>query len=155
MCGVVSLAWNTADFVYPKDVCFECTRCAVCCGDTRNRKRRVFMLGEEAHAVAVAAGKPVEAFAVTIENQAPYVYEIRKKRGRCPFLHGVDCTIYAARPLVCRFYPFELTTVDGRHVFHCTRECPGIGKGPRLRSEYFLRLLREAYRRLGNLDSGS
>lgn len=150
--GDGSLTRKTADFNYPENVRFECTRCVLCCCDTGDRKRRIVMLREEARAIAKATGKLVSTFAVSIRNHAPYAYAVKKTYGRCSFLQGTECTVYSVRPLVCRFYPFELTTADGRYVFHCTLECPGIGRGPRLGSRYYLRLLREAYRRLGNPD---
>lgn len=70
--------------------------------------------------------------------------------GKCIFLEGTDCSIYDQRPLVCRFYPFELKTMnDGKHVFAYTAECLGIGKGKRLERDYFENLFKRAYIQLG------
>lgn len=140
------------DFSYPLDLRFKCIRCGLCCGDTENRRRRILMVREEAYAIAEVVDRRVSSFAVRVKGRLPYVYEVKKTEGRCPFLEGADCAAYAVRPLVCRFYPFELTTEGGRHVFRCTMECPGVGKGFRLGRGYFLRLLREAYRQLGLVD---
>jgi len=50
--------------------------------------------------------------------------------GRCIFLKGDSCSIYSIRPLICKFYPFELRrTGKGRFIFTYTDECPGIGGG--------------------------
>lgn len=149
MHGDCSLGRKTDGFTYPLGVQFECTRCALCCADIGKRRRHIVMLKEEARAVAEVTGKPVNTFAARIKNPAPYAYAVKKTHGRCPFLRGTRCTIYAVRPLVCRFYPFELVTEDGKYVFRCTLECPGIGWGPRLGDMYFEHLLGEAYHRLG------
>jgi Fe-S-cluster containining protein len=112
----------------------------------------VLLLREDAQTISEAVLKPVEAFATETGGCEPYVYEMRKTggEGKCVFLEGTDCRVYALRPLVCRFYPFELVTLkDGRLGFFCTNECPGIGKGRRLEREYFENLFRRACDQLG------
>lgn len=138
-------------FGYPKGICFRCTRCALCCGDTKSRKRRILLLTEDACRISEAVLRPVEAFATVTWGREPYVYQMRKTRGegKCIFLEGTDCGIYAVRPLVCRFYPFELTTLKNeKPCFFCTRECPGLGKGKRLEKQYFENLFKQAYDQL-------
>jgi Fe-S-cluster containining protein len=106
----------------------------------------------EAQAISEAVLKPVETFAVEIEGQEPYVYEMRKtgEEGKCFFLEGRNCSVYELRPLVCVFYPFELRGMkDGKHGFFCTQECPGIGEGKKLEKDYFEGLFRRACRQLG------
>jgi len=95
--------------------------------------------------------KPVEEFATKIEGHEPYVYEMRKTagEGKCVFLEEKTCTIYEVRPLICRFYPFQLETTDDRkYKFFCTKECPGIGKGKKLGKNHFENLFQRAYRQL-------
>lgn len=95
--------------------------------------------------------KPVETFATEVKGHEPYVYEMRKTRqeGKCFFLEGRNCSIYELRPLVCRFYPFKLITMnDGKHRFFCTDECPGIGKGKELERNYFEKLFKRAQHQL-------
>jgi Fe-S-cluster containining protein len=109
------------------------------------------LLTKDARTISEAILKPVETFATETSGNGPYVYEMRKTReeGKCTFLKGTDCSIYAVRPLVCRFYPFELVTLkDGKPRFFCTEECPGIGKGKRLEREYFENLFKRAYDQL-------
>jgi len=139
-------------FEYPECVGFQCTRCTICCGNTKNRTRRIVLLKEEAFKIYEAVLRSVEAFATPIADRGQYVYEMRKTRedGKCIFLKDVDCGIYAVRPLVCRFYPFELTTLrSGKKRFLSTGECPGIGKGETMGKEYFENLFRLACQRLG------
>jgi hypothetical protein len=139
-------------FSYPRDVCFECTRCALCCGDTKSRTRHVLLLREEAQTISKAVLQAVEAFAVEIKGQEPYAYEMKKtaEEGKCLFLEGRNCIVYELRPLVCRFYPFELRAKkDGKHRFFYTQECPGIGKGKKLERNHFEQLFKRAHRQLG------
>ena len=60
-------------------------------------------------------------------------------KGSCFFLKDNQCAIYALRPLICRFYPFELKFDEYKntHVFYFTPECPEIGKGKLLTKKDF------------------
>jgi Fe-S-cluster containining protein len=103
----------------------------------------------EARRISRETSTPIYRFANRLEGSRPYVYSVKKTQaGKCMFLKGNICSIYRARPLVCRFYPFELKTKLGRHVFSYTTECPSINHGPTLRREYFVRL----FQRLVVLD---
>jgi len=84
----------------------------------------------------------IDRFANRIEGFEPYIYTMRKTENRqCIFLSGDSCTIYLTRPLICRFYPFELKNVgNDRYVFISTDECPGIGKGSKLEAAFFQKL---------------
>jgi Fe-S-cluster containining protein len=134
-------------FRYPKGVRFECTRCALCCGDTEERVRHILLLESEAETISKIVSKPVEEFARKVAGQGPYACEMKKTRVEraCVFLVGRTCTVYAVRPLLCRFYPFQLQQAgDGKGVFSYTEECPAIGKGERLKRGYFRDLFEEA-----------
>lgn len=105
---------------------------------------------KEAEKISKTTQKPVKAFACRIVSYEPYVYEMKKgKDGKCVFLEQKTCAIYALRPLICRYYPFELK-LEGKKgcLFSPTPECPGIGKGEVLRESYFgilFRLAREFF----------
>lgn len=138
-------------FKYPVAQRFFCTRCGLCCGDTNERKRHILLLKNEADEIAVAVSQPVLAFAKRIRGKAPYVYEIRKtdEIGACVFLQNNKCLIYPFRPLVCRFYPFELKLAANQgHEFLCTKECPGINKGKIRQPNYYAQLFEIAQARL-------
>jgi hypothetical protein len=137
------LAFEALSFDYPRQVYFACERCALCCGDTEQRIRSVFLLGIEADRIARKTFRNIGEFAEKLQGFGLYVYVMRKTDlGKCIFLRENVCTIYQARPLVCRFYPFELNLEGDKYVFAYTRECPGIGKGSRVKKEY-LRILFE------------
>ena len=82
-------------------------------------------------------------FAKKVEEFEPYAYRMIKTEGKkCVFLDKNSCSIYQIRPLICRFYPFQLNLVKNTYVFEYTHECPGIGKGPQLKKPFFSTLFR-------------
>jgi Fe-S-cluster containining protein len=116
-------------FDYPADVSFVCSKCGLCCGDTSEKVRHVLLLKADAEKISTLTNLPIGEFAHEIEGKEPYVYEMNKKieNGKCIFLESNQCKLYAYRPLICRFYPFELSTAeDGKFVFKVTSECPSV-----------------------------
>jgi Fe-S-cluster containining protein len=133
-------------FEYPNAVRFQCIKCGICCGDTKEKNRHVLLLKTEAEQIAKATGRHVFKFAVKIEDKAPYSYEMKKrKNGKCTFLEKNRCSIYSLRPLICRFYPFELKVMHNqKYTFRYTDECPGIRNGQVLNKSYFRKMFQLA-----------
>ena len=133
------------DFNYP-EVRFRCLKCGICCGDTKEKDRHVLLLRTEAKQIAKATSQPILHFTVEIKDRFPYSYEMKKREdGKCVFLENERCTIYPLRPLICRFYPFELKVLhDQKYTFLYTEECPGINKGQLLNVDYFNRMFQLA-----------
>ena len=135
-----------AEFVnlrYPKNICFECQKCAKCCGDTPKRKRNILMLEKEVERISeITELKPGE-FSIPSSGTEPYRYTMRKKEGKCIFLDGTKCRIYPHRPLLCRFYPFWLEEFDG-YEFNVSDECPGVGVGKVIEEDDFKAMLNKA-----------
>ena len=147
-------------FNYPVAVRFQCVKCGICCGDTKEKTRHILLLGTEAEQIAKATLQPISQFTVKIKDKAPYSYEMKKTEdGKCVFLENDHCTIYSVRPLICRFYPFELKILPSRkYQFLFTEECPGINKGGMLSEGYFrkmFRLARGKYRQMAVSNSES
>ncbi len=135
---------------------FFCTKCGLCCRDTSERKRNILLLEKETAEIALAISKPISTFAKSKRGAAPYIYEMKKtdKNGACVFLQNCKCLIYPFRPLVCRFYPFELKRMNNlEYEFFGTKECPGTSKGKVLKKEYYAELFRIAQARLGSDQS--
>jgi Fe-S-cluster containining protein len=126
-------------FEYPKRIHFGCERCTLCCGDSKHRVRRILLLNIDVDRVLKSQSMDLAEFAVKIEGFEPYVFQMKKTvDGSCVFLRDSSCSIYEARPLICRFYPFQLQNRgNDRYVFRYTEECPGIGKGPQLERRFF------------------
>lgn len=138
MCGKM-------EFDYPRNVRFKCERCALCCGDARNRVRSILLLKIETDCISRKTSKSLDDFAEKVEGFEPYVYRMKKTNdGKCVFLRDNSCSIYETRPLICRFYPFQLKNIrTDRYAFEYTTECPGIGKGTQLKKRFFERLFRK------------
>jgi len=132
-------------FKYPKHVSFRCVRCALCCGDTEHKVRSVLLLKPEADRISEKTLLDIDKFAEEIKGREPYVRQMRKTEdGKCVFLKDDSCSIYQIRPLICRFYPFQLKNLgNSGYIFNYTDECPGIGKGSKLKRNFFERLLRD------------
>ena len=135
------------NFNYPTTVRFRCIKCGICCGDTKEKTRHILLLRTEAEQIATATLQPISKFTVKIKKKAPYSYEMKKREdGKCIFLERNCCTIYAVRPLICRFYPFELQSAPGgKYTFLYTAECLGINTGSTLSKNYFRKLFRLAH----------
>ncbi len=141
---------SKAVFLYPMNIRFHCTRCTTCCGDTETKTRHIFTLKDEAKAISEVISKPIKSFADLRKGHEPYGYEMKKNEdGKCVFLEDDKCAIYNVRPLICRYYPFELKSQeDGQYAFHYTTECLGLGSGRILKESYFRVLFRIACERL-------
>ena len=135
------------EFEFPKDVNFDCFKCGRCCGDTEDTIRHVLLLKSEAEKIAKETVQDIQAFAKEVYGFEPYRYEMEKTKteGKCLFLEDNQCTIYEIRPIICRFYPFELKNLGkDNFLFSYTTKCTGIGKGPRLEREFFEQLFKVA-----------
>jgi len=139
------------DFSYPVNVRFSCNQCGLCCGDTRQKTRHILLLESEVKIIASQTKLDITAFSFQIADKLPFCYEMKKTaEGKCVFLKENKCTIYPMRPLICRFYPFELKFEKDNqlHVFDFTLECPGIGQGKDFSKIDFERLFDLAQERL-------
>jgi len=74
----------------------------------------------------------------------------KSEDGKCFFLKENQCAIYLMRPLICMFYPFQLTFDKDKnvHVFDFTFECPAINHGRTLCKKDFEILFELARQRL-------
>jgi Fe-S-cluster containining protein len=133
-------------FEHPTRLCFHCTKCGICCGDTKEKTRHIILLKTEAEQIAKTTLQPISNFAVKIKGKTPYSYEMKKREnGKCVFLENNRCTVYSLRPLICRFYPFELKFSNSKKFkFLYTEECPGLNKGQPLNKDYFRKMFQLA-----------
>ncbi|MEM3420917.1 MAG: YkgJ family cysteine cluster protein [Candidatus Hadarchaeum sp.] len=132
------------NLLVPKNMRFECQRCARCCGDTSHRGRNLLLTKSEVEEISEKTGLSPLAFATPISNKGAYQYKMKKRGGKCLFLDGKACRIYDIRPLVCRFYPFSVCKKDNKYIFNFADDCPGIGLGEVLSEEVFEDLVTEA-----------
>jgi uncharacterized protein len=95
---------------------FTCTRCGACC---RHVGAGVGLTGDD----LARLGKTAEArrpehpiFAGALESEA----------GVCSQLSENDCTVYRARPLMCRLYPFYVGVKADGTLQLSVDHCPGV-----------------------------
>lgn len=133
---------------YPEGIRFECERCGRCCRDTESKLRTILLLGVEANKLSHALSRGINEFADEVEGYEPYEYLMKKTdEGKCLFLKDNSCSIYELRPLICRFYPFQLKDLGNEsYIFIPTDECPGIGNGSSVEQPFYENLFNLAKR---------
>jgi len=133
-------------FEYPKNVSFICNQCGRCCGDTEDRVRQILLLKTDVTRISNKLLLRDQEFAEEISGFEPYFCEMKKtESGKCFFLENNVCTIYEIRPLICRFYPFQLENLgNNRYSFSYTSKCSGIGKGSLQKRAFFENLFIQA-----------
>jgi Fe-S-cluster containining protein len=92
------------------------------------------MLENEAQEIQKQTKLNIETFCSKIPDKHPYMFEMKLSYGKCFFLKPDGCGIYDFRPMICRFYPFELRFDETQqtYVFTATLECPALNQGKRL-----------------------
>jgi len=101
------------------------------------------MLENESKEIQKQTNIDVNNFCFEITDQQPYKFEMKKPHNdKCFFLKHNECSIYGFRPMICRFYPFELKFDEKqqKYVFTATAECLALNQGKRLTQMYFRKL---------------
>jgi Fe-S-cluster containining protein len=139
---------------------FKCAGCAKCCRGAFGDNTVTVFPGEIRKLMAVTGLEWLEVVEPEEEgdeddygNRQAFEWALRKKPdGDCIFLDKGRCTIYEARPFICRTYPFYL---DEGHIGH--GECDGLGCGdrqgsPAMAQELIARSIRELEESLALLE---
>lgn len=145
---------------------FECQRCSECCSlDVMLSEKEMELLGDAVD----------RAWRTTKKVRAG-------KSFVCCLLRGRECSIYAARPLLCRLYPFlaipeddfkalgipidpcakrlefsskvDGGTVKSSYVVIYDEGCPGLGKGKRPHMHEIVSMTLEHHDQLNGLRRG-
>ncbi|MBC8292078.1 MAG: YkgJ family cysteine cluster protein [Proteobacteria bacterium] len=117
-------------------LCFECTGCGDCCR-VRDGYDCVYLYEDDAERLSLELALELDEF---LERYA-FVDElgwtrIKMDSDACPFFNRENncCSVYEARPLQCRTFPFwdsMLTGNAGRLSWRSSarRMCEGVGQG--------------------------
>ena len=140
---------RTEEKLFP-DCVFSCTICADCCKDAPRHRRKILMLEGEVLVISEKIGRDGKEFALKSNKTSPYEFKMRKVKGSCVFLKKDNlCEIYDARPLVCKFFPFELKR-GGK--WGISGGCEGVGLGKKVPKKVFRDLKKLAEARFSGND---
>ena len=111
------------------DTGFTCTTCAACCtgpdalvivspSEIRELIQATNLLWDE---IVI----PYPEYIIERKIRLTFGWALRHKKDQCIFLEQNRCTVYHARPWICKTYPFML---NQEHITPST--CPGLGRKP-------------------------
>lgn len=115
---------------YHEGLRFECTGCGDCCSGTPGY---VWVEEDEIERMAAQLEMPVDQFQRKFLRRVGLRYSlVEYPDGDCIFLdpQSRKCTVYSARPVQCRTWPFWTSNLETPRDWKQTcRECPGSGTG--------------------------
>lgn len=129
---------------YKNGLHFECQRCGRCC-QSRGEYMYVYLSLPERRRLARHLKLPTHIFTRRYCDTTDGLFHLRAPDNGCLFLTGSRCSVYAARPLQCRTWPFWLDNMSKNVWFgEVQKECPGVGAGPLIDAARIERRLRQA-----------
>jgi Fe-S-cluster containining protein len=118
---------------YDKGLRFGCTRCSRCC---RHTPGYVFLSRSDVERLCGFLNVVRNDFERLYCRHVPLGIATRislteKPNLDCVFWESEGCSVYEARPLQCRSFPFWSSSLAGKAQWEgIARDCPGIGGGP-------------------------
>ena len=118
---------------YSEGLRFECTGCGNCCRN-HGEYGYVYLMPPEVTALAELLDLDEATFLERWCTEEEGWTLLRMDQPQCPFLSEEgSCTVYAARPMQCRTWPFWEENLASATAWEATKlVCPGIGKGVRV-----------------------
>ncbi|MDY5932038.1 MAG: YkgJ family cysteine cluster protein [Candidatus Ornithospirochaeta sp.] len=113
-------------------LCFACQKCLYCCS---SEPGYVYLSKSDIENASSYVGLDFRSFLSVycrrLDMGMYYMYSLKEKSNYdCIFLTGNGCSIYPARPVQCRTYPFWKEILESRESWENEKKsCPGIGKG--------------------------
>jgi Fe-S-cluster containining protein len=118
---------------YAQGLRFSCARCSACC---RHEEGFVFLSGKDASLLGEALNMEFQEFTKAFCRWVPAADGIdklslkEKSNFDCIFWKQNGCSVYEARPLQCRAFPFWHSVLSSKANWNLTaKSCPGIGQG--------------------------
>jgi len=105
---------------------FQCTQCGHCC----NIEGYVWMSESDIERAAAHLGIAVHEFGGRYLRRVGARFSLKEKPNHECIFWDQGCSIYPARPVQCRTFPFWPEVIrDAKSWQRVLTECPGSGKG--------------------------
>lgn len=112
---------------------FECLPdCGACCTN-HGDYAHVYLDGDDVERLAAHLGVSVAGFRArwVARDEEDGRERLRDESADCTFLDGTRCSVYPARPVQCRTFPFWAGNLASPRTWVKLCEfCPGIDRGP-------------------------
>jgi Fe-S-cluster containining protein len=114
---------------YKDGIHFECQHSGKCCR-SRGAYGYIYVSFQDRKRLASHLGITTAQFTKNYTAKTEGLFHLRQPEKSCPFLHATHCSVYSARPLQCRTWPFWPENMNLK-VWKEEIEpyCPGIGMG--------------------------
>ena len=116
---------------YKKGIRFKCQGSSNCCV-SRGSYGYVYLSKKDIIRLSKFLDLKINNFLKLYCDKTNGFYHLKEKmkNGECQFLDKKKCSIYIARPIQCRTWPFWSENMNGKTWNKKILElCPGIGKG--------------------------
>lgn len=113
---------------YSEGIRFTCLLCGDCC---RGEPGFVWVTPSNIRAISETLGMAEDEFKAAYVRKAHGRFSlIEHENGDCVFWSAEGCKVYAARPLLCRTFPFWPEYLRSGYAWgRVQRRCPAIGTG--------------------------
>ncbi|MDR0683823.1 MAG: YkgJ family cysteine cluster protein [Spirochaetaceae bacterium] len=123
---------------YRNGLRFSCRRCSFCC---RTGPGFVFLSGDDLAGISKELDMPhdefIQVYCRWIDWDDDARLSLKEKTSLDCIFWQDGCSIYDARPVQCRTYPFWEAMLDSEETWlSATEECPGAGSGDVVSGEY-------------------
>ncbi len=130
--------------IFEKGIKFKCQGSANCC-ISRGNHGYVYLSKDDLNKLANFFNLNKNEFKkkyCKITNGFIHLKEFKKNKGNCLFLINNRCSVYRARPIQCRTWPFWNENMNAKTWNkEIALFCPGVGKGRRYTKESILKIL--------------
>lgn len=109
---------------------FQCQQSGKCCV-SHGEYGYVYLTPQDRRNMAKVLGLRTTQFTKTYCEKTDGVYHLKDSGGpACTFLKNNRCTVYEARPMQCKTWPFWPETMSPKAwKKDVVKFCPGVGKG--------------------------
>ncbi len=108
---------------------FQCQQSGKCCV-SHGEYGYVYLTKKDRQNMAQVLGISTTAFTKKYCAKTDGIYHLVDDGAACTFLKNNKCTVYEARPMQCRTWPFWPETMSPKAwKKDVVKFCPGVGKG--------------------------